>query len=127
MENEESPVAGLTTLLAQTGSDYLCASTLPDTAVFVQFLGRFQNRMVAWDATLYTLTRYYQDHPAENISTSQLCSPRPFIDITPSAAGRYSLKVGLDLPTIDAPFIKKTIIMIRNYKRLRLGRFGWEW
>ena len=125
MEKEESPVAALTSLLAQTGSDYLCASDLPDTAVFVQFLGPFQNRMVAWDATLYTLTRSYQDHPAQSDSTLQLFS-RPFIEITPSAAGRYSLKVGLDLPTIDAPVIKKTIIMIRNYKRLRLGRFGWE-
>ena len=126
MEKEESPVATLTSLLAQTGSDYLCASALPDTAVFVQFLGPFQNHIVAWDATLYTLPRYYQDHPAQSASTLHFCSPRPFIEITPSAAGRYSLKVGLNLPTIDAPVIKKTIIMIRNYKRLRLGRFGWE-
>ena len=126
MAKEESPVAVLSSLLAQTGGDYLCASALPDTAVYVQFLGPFQKRIVAWDATLYTLTRYYQDHPAENISTLQLCASRPFIEITPSAAGSYSLKVGLNLPTIDAPVIKKTIIMIRNYKRLRLGRFGWE-
>ena len=126
MAKEESPVAVLSSLLAQTSSDYLCASALPDTAVFVQFLGPFQNRMVAWDATLYTLTRYYQDHPAENISTLQLCASRPFIEITPAAAGRYSHKVGHNLPTLDAPVIKKTIIMIRNYKRLRLGRFGWE-
>ena len=126
MEKEESPVAALTSLLAQTGGDYLCASALPDTAVFVQFLGPFQNRIVAWDATLYTLTRYYQDHPAQSASTLQLCASRPFIEITSSAAGRYSLKVGLNLPTIDAPVIKKTIIMIRNYKRLRLGRVGWE-
>ena len=127
MAKEESPVAVLSSLLAQTGSDYLCASVLPDTAISVQFLGPFQHRMVAWDTTLYTLTRYYQDHPEESNSPLQLSSPRPFIEITPSAAGRYSLKVGLDLPTIDAPVIKKTIIMIRNYKRLRLGRFGWEW
>lgn len=126
MEKEESAVAALTSLLAQTGSDYLCASALPDTAVFVQFLGPFQNRMVAWDATLYTLTRYYQDHPAESASTLQFCSPRPFIEITPSADASFLLKVALDLNIIDEPVIKKTIIMIRNYKRLRLGRFGWE-
>ena len=126
MAKEESPVAVLSSLLAQTGSDYLCTSALPDTAVYVQFLGPFQNRMVAWDATLYTLTRYYQDYPAQSTSTLQFCASPPFIEITPSAAGRYSLKVGLDLPTLDAPVIKKTIIMVRNYKRLRLGRFGWE-
>ena len=32
------------------------------------------------------------------------------------------LNVGLDLKTIDEAVINKTIIMIRNYKRLRIGR-----
>ena len=34
----------------------------------------------------------------------------------------YQLNVGLDLPIIDEPVIKKTIIMIRNYKLLAVGK-----
>lgn len=120
MTQEEAQVAAFTSQLAESGSDYLCATALPDTAVRVRFLGRFQDRAVVWDATLYTLNRYYQER-----STDSAFSARPFMEIAHDIDGSCQLTVGLNLPIIDAPTIKKTIVMIRNYKRLRMGRIEW--
>jgi hypothetical protein len=119
MAQRQTQVDSLAALLAESGADYLCLTTVPDGMVRVRFLGRFQNRPVAWDAAIYTLRRYHEQHGA------QLLSGRPFIDIAPSAGGSFKLTVGLNLAIIDAPAIKKTIIMARNYKRLQVGRMEW--
>ena len=111
--------------LAETGGDYLCASAVGDTAVRVFFLGRFKNRTVVWDTTIYTLKRYHQAHTSASVSPQRSFSARPFMEIMGSIDGSLRLKVGLDLPAIDEPTIKKTIIMIRNYKRLKPGRHEW--
>ncbi len=103
-------------LPAVTG-DYACTSPIPATAVNLRFSGRFQDREVAWDATFYTLQHFLQAQGAQNT--------RPFIDIAQALDGGYRLRVGLDLPLFDEPAIKKAVIMIRNYKRLRLGRHEW--
>ena len=75
-----------------------------------------------WNMTLATLA-HYRLAEADVISTTEhtlfIC---PFIDIKAGANGVYQFKVGLDLPSIDEPVIKKTIIMIRNYKRLVIGK-----
>ncbi len=72
--------------------------------------------MVTWEMQLATL-RYYRE-AAHDIS-GFLC---PFIEIADSGGQVYPLRVGLDLDIIDEPAIRKTIIMIRNYKRLAIGR-----
>ena len=59
---------------------------------------------------------------ADALGTSSRSLMCPFIEIIEADEGIYSLNVGLDLKTIDEAVIKKTIIMIRNYKRLRIGR-----
>lgn len=83
----------------------------------MRFRGRFQDREVVWDATFTTLRRYLERSAAP--------SARPFIEINRAADGALRLEVGLDLPEFDRPAIAKTVIMIRNYKRLRLGRHEW--
>ncbi|MGF1643794.1 MAG: hypothetical protein ACFCUJ_09125 [Thiotrichales bacterium] len=46
-----------------------------------------------------------------------------FIEIAPtSERDVLNLRVGLRLQRIDDATIRKTMIMIRNYKRLRIGR-----
>ncbi len=82
----------------------------------IRFAGRFDGRPVMWDAEVIAL------HAQPNAAPPDA----PYIEI--GAAGPYgrTLRVGLALAAIDPPALAKTVIMIRNYKRLRLGfmRFG---
>jgi hypothetical protein len=105
--------------LAATGNDYQVLSGVPDTAVHVRFVGLFKKRPVVWDATLYTLKRYHEEFSPHGSSA------RTFIEIAEAGTDVYRLKVGLNLSVIDQPVIRKTIIMIRNYKLLRLGTIEW--
>ena len=108
--------------LQEQGSDYICTALLPDTSASVLFLGHFQGNTVVWNMTVATLA-HYRLAEADVIATTEsrrfIC---PFIDIKEEADGGYQLNVGLDLPVIDEAVIKKTIIMIRNYKRLAIGK-----
>lgn len=105
--------------LAATGNDFQVLSAVPDTAVEIRFIGPFKKRPVVWDATLYTLKRYQEEFNPQKSST------RTFIEITESGTDVYRLKVGLNLGAIDEAVIRKTIIMIRNYKLLRPGIIEW--
>lgn len=108
--------------LEKLDSDYICTTCLPDTSASVSFLGPFQGHTVVWNMTVATLA-HYRLAEAYVIATTEsrrfIC---PFIDIKKEADGGYQLNVGLDLPVIDEAVIKKTIIMIRNYKRLAIGK-----
>lgn len=76
--------------------------------VRLRFDGRFQGRSVRWDATLETLQASAQ--------------PRNYIEIGEEGPAGRRLHVGLDVPLIDLPTVRKTVVMIRNYKRLQPGR-----
>lgn len=72
--------------------------------------------------TLATLAHYRR---AETDSVSAAAHANftcQFIEIKEGVEGVYQIRVGLDLAEIDDAVIKKTIIMIRNYKRLVIGK-----
>jgi len=108
--------------LERLGSDYICNTLLPDTSASVSFLGRFQGKTALWNMTLATLAHYRHAQTAADSAPAQALFRCPFIEIKQGAEGVYQITVGLDLAVIDHPVIKKTIIMIRNYKRLALGK-----
>lgn len=94
-------------------ADYRCDSPLGEQTVRARFIGRFEQQEVVWDAELIALAG------AEGAQ---------FIDIaTPGELG-MPIKIGLQVACIDQPTVEKAIIMVRNYKRLRIGRhnFGSE-
>jgi hypothetical protein len=99
--------------------DYeLCAPPEPDRAE-IRFEGRFQGRSVTWDAVVLTLERYHRQHRG-----SVPARLRQFIDIRAAhsqTAGPH-VTVGLDVARIDRPTLLKCIIMLRQYKGLRVGR-----
>ncbi len=108
--------------LQQLGADFVCTTTLPATSVSLSFLGQFQGHTVLWNMTLATL-QYFRTNEIRNISDTITGKyARPFIEIGDENEGVYNILVGLELELVDEPVIKKTIIMIRNYKRLALGR-----
>lgn len=85
------------------------------------FEGRFENRQVTWHCQLNSLASIAQ--------LSRRPSQRQFIEILPQdnsqAADKpvLQIRVGLNVPEITPDVIEKTIIMIRNYKRLQMGRY----
>lgn len=83
------------------------------------FSGSFRGREMVWDTTLLTLLRYHTEQP----DTGQSVVRSAFMEIGDTAAnGHVAIRVALDIPAIDEATILRTIIMIRNYKRLHVGR-----
>lgn len=106
--------------LAQRGADYALLSPLPDTQAHAHFIGRFEGREVLWDMQLFTLARYEQARG--KISEAVL---HGLMRIAPVSEHVYQLEVALNVPLLDEPVLKKTIVMMRNYKQLRLGLRTW--
>lgn len=104
------------------GGDYICSTRLPAAIASVSFLGQFHGQTVLWNMTLATLLHYRSCVDYEIFTKEQEIFKCPFIEIKEGVEGVYQIRVGLDLGVIDAPVIKKSIIMIRNYKRLAIGR-----
>ncbi len=82
------------------------------------FTGRFQNREIVWDARLFTLSRYHAGQPA----SSQPVVRSAFLEIGEATPHGRGIRIALDIAGIDEAAILRSIIMIRNYKRLHAGR-----
>jgi hypothetical protein len=108
--------------LQQRQADFICTTALPGSAAAVAFLGTFQGQTVLWQMTLATLQYYRQSHKVPGVTGDSSVFGKPFIEILPGQQGCHALYVGLDLGIIDEAVIKKSIIMIRNYKRLAAGK-----
>jgi hypothetical protein len=82
-----------------------------------RFTGKFLGSDVIWDAELVTLAFY-----ASKTGMQRL---QQFIDVGEDGEHGRSITIALNLPTIDEPAILKTIIMVRQYKRLLTGRHAY--
>lgn len=122
MHKDFPGVQALKSQLESSGSDYSCWTSLPASSATVVFLGPFQGHTVVWNMTLSTLEHYRAAEVGFQSSAKNNHFDRPFIEILEVVEGVFSLGVGLDIAVIDEPAIKKTIIMIRNYKSLALGK-----
>jgi hypothetical protein len=76
----------------------------------LRFGGPFEGRNVTWEAILIALA-------ADGRSVQ-----RNFIDIGEAGENGIPLTVGLNVRSIDLPTVRKAMMMIRQYKRLRRGR-----
>lgn len=110
--------------LTSSGRDYLCDTTLPQSSASVLFLGRFEGKIVIWNMEVATLAHYRQLDSRHTSVAQHERYELPFIEIKEGLNGSFPLRVGLDMTKIDEPVIKKTIIMIRNYKRLIIGKIN---
>lgn len=73
----------------------------------IRFQGRFEDRDVIWEATVECV-------PA---------SAPQFIDVGEPAGDGRPIAIGLHVARIDATVLHKAVIMIRQYKGLRRGRY----
>ncbi|HHJ15786.1 MAG TPA: hypothetical protein ENJ80_03725 [Gammaproteobacteria bacterium] len=103
--------------LNDTGQPFLLLDQAGGQQAHIRFTGPWQGREVVWDCTFVTLA-CEQAQVASGVSPAVGC----FIDIGPPGDNGIPLRVCLDLPGIDLPAIRKMIVMIRNYRRLRSGR-----
>jgi len=106
-------------LLTQGRKDLLDEAKLLDIpggpSLRLRFQGMFEGRSVTWLATLTALAA-----PARSGTAGAL--PASYIEIGEDRAEGTPIAVGLPVAAIDAPTIRKAMIMIRQYRRLRRGR-----
>ena len=118
---DSSPQPPLTEIQRQF--DYTALSPLGGQTAHIRFTGHFQGRQVIWDTRLVTLQEIYQQgKTAGTFSVDKPVLLPQFIEIEETRPTEMRLKIGVDVPTIDAPTVFKSMIMIHNYKRLRIGR-----
>jgi len=81
----------------------------------LRFEGPFEGRQVTWLATLHAL--------GESQPTDLARQPAAnYIEIGAAGPDAVPITVGLPVERIDPPTVRKAMIMIRRYKRLRRGR-----
>jgi len=108
--------------MATTPPDYEPLGPLGGDSVQLRFGGTFEGAATRWDATFLTLTHYRRCYAPECPAL------RNFIDIGATGANGRQLMVALDVAALDAATVHKMVVMVRNYKRLQVGRhwFGAE-
>lgn len=102
--------------LARCGAQYELLTTLNAPACHFRFTGPFQGKQVIWDAQLQTLAYYVRNGAIQGQDVRQ------FIEVEKAGERGIPINIALNLSVIDQPTILKTIIMIRQYKRLAPGR-----
>ena len=97
--------------LQRSGEEYRLCEPPGETEARFECIGRFQAAPVIWEVRLLARGAGEREQ---------------FIDIGPARGERRPVTVALALARIDPPAILKTVIMLRNYKRLREGRHVWR-
>ena len=105
--------------LDSTAQDFEPLSPLNAGYVHFRFIGDFLGESIIWDAHLYTLAYYVYE--VANLSQTD-ASIRQFIHVGDEGKTGHKIEIGLNLSSIDEPAITKTMIMLRQYKRLTNGR-----
>ncbi len=100
--------------LVESHGDYLLLGTLPASRVRLVFAGSFKGEAVVWNASIETIEAYAQRHRVDD-------DPQQFIDIR-RENDAYWIHIGLNVQQIDQAVIERSMIMVRNYKRLSEGR-----
>lgn len=95
---------------ATTTPDYQALGPLGGDELRLRFRGPYDGGEVMWDAHFMT-----RAHCGTETTYN-------FIDIGTEGLHGRQLTVVLDVDCFDAPTLRKTIIMVRQYRRLRPGR-----
>jgi hypothetical protein len=91
---------------------YIAHNPVGGSRVRVDFAGRFVGHPVIWRATIVALGR---EATKQYIDVQTIGGLRQSEDLLP-------VEIGLPLNTIDEPDVLKTIIMMRQYKKLGPGK-----
>lgn len=86
----------------------------------IRFIGPFAGQDIVWDAHIYSLSYFVY---SLNKPLPGCGNVRAFLDVGKENELGRKIEIGLHLPYLDVPSLKKTIIMVRQYKLLALGRY----
>ena len=108
-----------------TNDYHLLQPIQPELARF-RFDATFQLRPIQWQAELITLQHYYDICVEEGIYTqAEKMELQQFIDIADTETEPRPIRIALAIPQVNQASLLKTIIMLRNYKRLQTGRHSY--
>ena len=102
--------------LAKRSQKFELLSPLGETICHLRFTGPFLGAQIIWDAYLQTLSYYVSEYALPQSSARQ------FIEVGEATEHGRLIRIGLNVPSIDEPVILKSLIMVRQYKRLAPGR-----
>ena len=97
---------------------YEALEPLGGQTTLVRFTGPVQGRDIVWNVRLITLAHHYRMLS----SSERRKGVRQFIAVGPIENGIGSATIALNLSRIDEPAVLKTIVMVRQWKRLGPGR-----
>ena len=104
------------------GDSHLIFGRVPALAVEVQFSGKLQREEVLWNARIQTLASYHQEFLTGASMQEREKHLYSFFEVAEPQKQVARLHVVLAVPMTDEPTIKKTMVMIRCYKRLQPGK-----
>jgi hypothetical protein len=104
--------------LINTGQSYELVERISAARVLICFTGLFHHALTIWQADIRTLEDKFSGLPLEHGQHSF----RQSIEILENNES-YSINIALSLNEVDDAAIKRTIIMVRKYKRLQLGYY----
>lgn len=116
----EQQVNKFSTSLAEKDMQYELVERQSDCCVKIRFPGVYNGVEVIWNARIQTLQDKLRSNQKDKSSDKEACSLHQSIMISETVQG-YSIDIALNLKEIDVAAIKRTIIMIRKYKRLHPG------
>jgi len=108
-------------MLDNNDLEYELIKRFLDDCVQIKFTGFFNGEQIIWHATIRTLNDYFKNIVYKNLEVKKEIKLKQFIDVRKDEKD-YKVDVVLNLKAIDEASIKRTIIMIRQYKRLHVGR-----
>ena len=105
---DDSDIDTFSARLAASGKDYLLRSGLPGKSAELRFTGSLAGERIIWDARIQAQGRH---------STAP-----QFIEVATAGYPLRRVTVGLNVDEIDTAVLHNTIIMLRKYRRLHVGR-----
>ena len=98
--------------IEQHGFSYWLLEPLAAQRARIRFEGSFEGRPATWDATLLALGEL-----------SDSTERRGYLDIGEPETAARPIEIGLEVAAVDEAVILRTILMVRQYRRLRRGRW----
>ena len=99
-------------MLAGQAENFQVLGTPTDACAQIRFTGRYHGNTVIWNATVCALLH----------ANPESAGRVQFLEIGPGDGPVVDIRIGLCLEHIDLPALRKTVIMVQNYRRLHQGR-----
>jgi len=117
------PLQDLRRRLRDSNPPYQLITPLTADLARFYFVGPFEGREIVWNATLMTLEHYvHQGCQQARYRADETIQLQQFIEISEETIEPLPILIVHDIPCVDAGRVLKTVLMIRNYKRLHRGQ-----